>query len=136
MRSLVWKIARRLAALNYAYRPHSGAQRPPSKPLARNAKLSPTGTDGEHRGETKSHILFLAGDLAAIKNLLRREKNLPVRVRKLRCASVSVAGARDLHALAVMRALKESVEAEAGPPSLRARSELAAYRRGLSDRKH
>jgi hypothetical protein len=136
MRSLVWKIARRLAALNYAYRPLSAAKRSPNKPRARNAKLSPAGTDGEPRGESKSHILFLAGDLAAIKNLLRREKNMPVRVRKLRCASVSIAGARDLHALAVMRALKESLEVEAGPPSLQARSELAAHRRGISARKH
>jgi hypothetical protein len=136
MRSQVWKISRRLAALKYAYRPHSAETRIIRKPRACNGKLDPAVTVGDQRGEGRSHILFLAGDLAALKKLLRREMNLPVRVRKLRCASVAVERSRDLHALAVMRALKRSLHTKSKPLSHRFSNGSAGYRKAFSAWKH
>lgn len=114
-RSQIWKFSRRLAALRFAH--SEAAPITSSKPLSKKKKALPQSTVIKQRSEGKTHILFLAGDLAAVRKLLRREMNLPVREKKFQCASTPIANARDLRALAVMRALKQNLETASGPVS-------------------
>lgn len=134
-RSQIWKISRRLAALRFAYRPHSTANGVSKTPTSDEKFPHPMGVV-EQRSESKAHILFLAGDLVALKRLLRREMNLPVRPQKLQCTSVSIARSRDLRALAVMHALKRSMDAACRPIPQRPSGKFTSDQSLFSTRKH
>ena len=108
--SQIWKFSRRVAALRFA---PSAAPITSSKPLFEKEKALQPATAIERCSEGKTHILYLAGNLAAVRNLLRREINLPVRKKKLQCASIPIANA------SVLRALKQSLETASGPISRR-----------------
>jgi hypothetical protein len=136
MRSQIWKISRRLAALKSAYRPHVVETRAPRKSLIHNNKIPHALKAGEQRSEARAHIVFLAGDIKTLKNILRREMNLPVREKILRCTLVPIERSLDLHALAVMRALKQSLELNRGSLPRRPANEHAGERRAFSFWKH
>jgi len=118
MRSLIWKMHRRLRALRFFTPPHTPDVHAFTSSLFFQDSSAPSIALGEHRDGGKPHILFLAGDLGLLRKFLGRATKAPARLKTLRCAAVPTVRSWELHALDVMRSLDETMQAvvEDGSP--------------------
>jgi hypothetical protein len=108
MRSQIWKLLRRITELKLGLRAGGVGSHAKRSPFTRLEQRPPAEL-GVGGGNCNSHILFLAGDVAALQHLLRCEINRPVRAKNLRFGS-RLHPTREQHALAVMLSLKQSVD--------------------------
>lgn len=99
-RSPFCKISRRLSALKGAHRRQPENVAAAGEPTSQPAQ-TPLYFAAVERSQGEPHVLYLAGDLASAKGLLRCELTSPDWLKKLQCTFILIGSAKDLHALAL-----------------------------------